>query len=134
MMETADEGTLFLDEVNEMGLSCQAKLLRAVERREFRRVGGTRKLKVDIRVIGASNASLEEWVAAKRFRADLYYRLKVLLDHGPAAARAAGGDPPAGRALPRGHREGGEARAQAADARPRCGSSSATTGPATCAS
>ncbi len=78
MMETADEGTLFLDEVNEMGLSCQAKLLRAVERREFRRVGGTRKLKVDIRVIGASNASLEEWVAAKRFRADLYYRLKVL--------------------------------------------------------
>ena len=78
MMETADLGTLFLDEVNEVGLSCQAKLLRAVERREFRRVGGTRKLKVDIRVIGASNASLEEWVAAKRFRADLYYRLKVL--------------------------------------------------------
>ncbi len=78
MMETADKGTLFLDEVNEMGLSCQAKLLRAVERRELRRVGGTRKLKVDIRVIGASNASLEEWVAAKRFRADLYYRLKVL--------------------------------------------------------
>jgi DNA-binding NtrC family response regulator len=78
IMETADQGTLFLDEVNEMGLSCQAKLLRAVERREFRRVGGTRKLKVDIRVIGASNANLEEWVAARRFREDLYYRLKVL--------------------------------------------------------
>ncbi len=78
MMEAADTGTLFLDEVNEMGLSCQAKLLRAVERREFRRVGGTRKIKVDIRVIGASNANLEEWVSARRFREDLYYRLKVL--------------------------------------------------------
>jgi DNA-binding NtrC family response regulator len=78
MMETAHTGTLFLDEVNEMGLSCQAKLLRALERRELRRVGGTSKIKVDLRVIGASNVSLDEWVANKRFRADLYYRLKVL--------------------------------------------------------
>ncbi len=78
MMEAADTGTLFLDEVNEMGLACQAKLLRALERHEFRRVGGTRKLKVDLRVVAASNANLEEWVANKRFRADLYYRLKVL--------------------------------------------------------
>jgi DNA-binding NtrC family response regulator len=78
MMETADTGTLFLDEVNEMGLACQAKLLRALERREFRRLGGTRKIKVDLRVIGASNAKLDEWVAAKRFREDLYYRLKVV--------------------------------------------------------
>ncbi len=78
MMEAAHTGTLFLDEVNEMGLACQAKLLRAVERREFRRVGGTRKIKVDLRVIGASNANLEEWVTSKRFRTDLYYRLKVI--------------------------------------------------------
>ncbi len=78
VMETADGGTLFLDEVSEMGLRCQAKLLRAIERREFRRVGGTRKIKVNLRVVAASNVRLEDSVAAGRFRADLYYRLKVL--------------------------------------------------------
>jgi DNA-binding NtrC family response regulator len=78
VMESADGGTLFLDEVSEMGLGCQAKLLRAIERREFRRVGGTRKIQVNLRVVAASNVSLEEAVADKRFRADLYYRLKVL--------------------------------------------------------
>ena len=78
VMETADGGTLFLDEVSEMGLGCQAKLLRAIERREFRRVGGTRKIKVNLRVVAACNVNLEEWVAAGRFRPDLYYRLKVL--------------------------------------------------------
>ena len=78
VMETADGGTLFLDEVSEMGLACQAKLLRAIERREFRRVGGTRKIKVNLRVVAASNVSLEDAVAAHRFRPDLYYRLKVL--------------------------------------------------------
>ncbi len=78
VMESADGGTLLLDEVNEMGLGCQAKLLRAIERREFRRVGGTRKIKVNLRVIAASNVSLEDAVAAHRFRPDLYYRLKVL--------------------------------------------------------
>ena len=77
-METADGGTLFLDEVSEMGLGCQAKLLRAIERREFRRVGGTRKIKVNLRVVAASNVRLEDSVAAGRFRPDLYYRLKVL--------------------------------------------------------
>jgi len=78
VMETADGGTLFLDEVSEMGLGCQAKLLRAIERREFRRVGGTRKVRVDLRVVAASNVSLEDAVAAGRFRPDLYYRLKVM--------------------------------------------------------
>ncbi len=78
VMQAADGGTLFLDEVNEMGLGCQAKLLRAIERREFRRVGGTRKIKVNLSVIAASNESLEDWVESRRFRADLYYRLKVL--------------------------------------------------------
>ncbi len=78
VMETADGGTLFLDEVSEMGLGCQAKLLRAIERREFRRVGGTRKIRVKLRVVAASNIRLEDSVAAGRFRPDLYYRLKVL--------------------------------------------------------
>jgi transcriptional regulator with PAS, ATPase and Fis domain len=76
--EDAGGGTLFLDEVSEMGLGCQAKLLRAIERREFRRVGGTRKIKVNLRVVAASNTDLEDAVAARRFRPDLYYRLKVL--------------------------------------------------------
>jgi DNA-binding NtrC family response regulator len=78
VMETADGGTLFLDEVGAMGLGCQAKLLRAIERREFRRVGGTRKIKVNLRVVAASNVSMEDAVAAGRFRPDLYYRLKVV--------------------------------------------------------
>ncbi|HKA88376.1 MAG TPA: sigma-54 dependent transcriptional regulator [Haliangiales bacterium] len=78
VMEAADGGTLFLDEVNEIGLGAQAKLLRALERREFRRVGGTRKIKVDCNVIAASNVNLDEWVADGRLRPDLYYRLKVV--------------------------------------------------------
>ncbi len=78
VMETAHGGTLFLDEVNEMGPGCQAKLLRAIERREFRRVGGTRKIRVELGVIAASNVELEDWVAEKRFRADLFYRLQVV--------------------------------------------------------
>jgi two-component system response regulator HydG len=78
VMEVADGGTLFLDEVNEMGLGCQAKLLRAIERREFRRVGGTGKIKVNLRVVAATNVDLEACVASGRFRPDLYYRLKVL--------------------------------------------------------
>ncbi|MCC6994190.1 MAG: sigma-54-dependent Fis family transcriptional regulator [Deltaproteobacteria bacterium] len=84
VMESANHGTLFLDEVNEIGLACQAKLLRALERREFRRVGGTKKIKVDVNVVAASNADLEEWVEKSRFRADLYYRLKVVTIMVPA--------------------------------------------------
>ncbi len=84
VMETANRGTLFLDEVNEVGLSCQAKLLRALERREFRRVGGTKKISVDLTVIAACNVDLEEQMAKGRFRADLYYRLKVVTITVPA--------------------------------------------------
>jgi DNA-binding NtrC family response regulator len=78
VMELADQGTLFLDEVSEMGLACQAKLLRALEQHEFRRVGGMKKTKVDINVIAACNVDLEKHVAAGKFRSDLYYRLKVV--------------------------------------------------------
>jgi DNA-binding NtrC family response regulator len=83
VFELADGGTLFLDEVNEMGLACQAKVLRALERREFRRLGGTRKIKVDVRLIAASNLDMEEAVRSHRFREDLFYRLNVVHIHIP---------------------------------------------------
>jgi DNA-binding NtrC family response regulator len=78
VFEVADGGTLFLDEVGEMGLRCQAKLLRALERKEFRRVGGTTKVKVDVRIIAATNTDLQQAVKARAFREDLYYRLNVI--------------------------------------------------------
>lgn len=76
--ELADGGTLFLDEVGEIPLSMQVKLLRVLETHEFMRVGGVANLKVDIRVITATNKNLEEEVEEGRFREDLYYRLKVV--------------------------------------------------------
>jgi DNA-binding NtrC family response regulator len=83
VFELAHGGTLFLDEVNEMGLTCQAKVLRALERREFRRLGGTRKINVDARLIAATNVNLEEAMRARRFRQDLFYRLNVIHIHIP---------------------------------------------------
>ncbi|MGE0679889.1 MAG: sigma-54 interaction domain-containing protein [Candidatus Binatia bacterium] len=83
VVEIAHGGTLFLDEVNEMGLACQAKVLRALERREFRRLGGTRKIKVDVRLVAAANVDLEAAVRAHQFREDLFYRLNVVRVHIP---------------------------------------------------
>ena len=76
--EAADGGTLFLDEVGEMPLGSQAKLLRALETREITRVGGTKPVQVDIRVLAATNADLAQAVEQKSFRMDLFYRLNVV--------------------------------------------------------
>jgi Nif-specific regulatory protein len=77
-MEVADGGTLFLDEVTELAVGLQAKLLRVLQEREFERVGGTRSIKLNVRIVAATNRKLEEAVEAGAFRKDLYYRLNVV--------------------------------------------------------
>ena len=76
--ELADSGTLFLDEIGDMSLAMQVKLLRVLQERNFERVGGHRPISVDVRIIAATNADLEEAVRDRRFREDLYYRLHVV--------------------------------------------------------
>ncbi len=76
--ELADKSTLFLDEISEMALPLQAKLLRVLQEGEFERVGSSLTRHADVRVIATTNRNLEDWVAKKKFRADLYYRLNVL--------------------------------------------------------
>jgi two-component system response regulator AtoC len=77
-LELADGGTLFLDEVGEMAPNIQVKVLRVLERMNFRRVGGTEDLQVSVRVISATNRDLAKAAEAGRFRGDLYFRLKVV--------------------------------------------------------
>ncbi len=81
--EMADGGTLFLDEVGEMSLKVQVKLLRILEKGEFERVGGEKTVKVDVRLIAATNRNLEKEVSEGRFRDDLFYRLNVITIHLP---------------------------------------------------
>jgi DNA-binding NtrC family response regulator len=76
--EKADSGTLFLDEIGEMSLAMQAKLLRVLQEREFEKLGSSRAIKVDVRVIAATSANLERRIEEGRFRSDLYYRLNVV--------------------------------------------------------
>ena len=78
LLEEADGGTVFLDEIGEVGPASQVKLLRFLEERAFRRLGGTADIGVDVRVIAATNRNLEQAVKAGEFRQDLYYRLRVL--------------------------------------------------------
>ena len=78
LLESADGGTVFLDEIGEMVPALQAKLLRVLEEKTFKRVGGASDIRVDVRVVAATNRNLEEQVAKGAFRSDLYYRLNVL--------------------------------------------------------
>ena len=88
--EQADGGTLFLDEIGDMSPSTQAKILRVLQEHEFERLGGTRTLRVDVRLIAATNRDLPAMVQSGQFREDLYYRLNVVVDRDAAAARAQG--------------------------------------------
>ncbi len=83
LFEIADSGSLFLDEIGEMPINLQAKLLRVLEHGSFRRVGGTTDIKVDVRVISATNKDVKAEIASGRFREDLYYRLNVVPIHIP---------------------------------------------------
>jgi DNA-binding NtrC family response regulator len=78
LFQQADEGTLFLDEVGELSLECQAKLLRVIEGKAFRPVGATQDIKVDVRIVAATHRDLEKEVKAGKFRQDLLFRLKVI--------------------------------------------------------
>nr|HEX4315848.1 sigma 54-interacting transcriptional regulator [Kofleriaceae bacterium] len=79
VFEAAHGGTIFLDEIGELALDLQPKLLRAIERREIQRIGSTQRIKVDVRIVAATNRNLQSEVNARRFRADLYFRLAVLV-------------------------------------------------------
>ncbi len=78
LFEAADKGTIFFDEISSINLETQAKLLRVLQEREFMRLGGTATIKVDVRIIAATNTDIEEMIAQKTFRKDLYYRLNVI--------------------------------------------------------
>lgn len=83
LFEAADHSTLFLDEINSMPLNLQGKVLRAIEDKTIQRLGSTRRIRVDFRLIAATNEDLAQLVAEKRFRGDLYYRLNVIPIHLP---------------------------------------------------
>ena len=78
LFEAADTGTIFFDEVSSISLETQAKLLRVMQEKEFMRLGGTQTIKVDVRILAATNSDIEELIAQKLFRKDLFYRLNVI--------------------------------------------------------
>ncbi len=83
LFEVAKQGTLFLDEIAEMPLSCQAKILRVIQDKSIRRISGSKEIRVDTRIVTATNRNLEQRVEKKDFRQDLYYRINVLPIHIP---------------------------------------------------
>src|SRR5260370_35859566 len=82
-IEMASGGTLFLDEVGEMSARTQVEFLRVLQERELRRLGGSRLIKVDVRIIAATNKDLQDEIRQDRFREDIYYRLHVVPNHLP---------------------------------------------------
>ena len=100
--ELADAGTVFLDEIGELPLDVQPKLLRVLETKEFRRVGGNRTIKTNVRVLAATKRNLQREVQGGKFREDLYFRLAVVPITVPAAAGPARGHPGPRRAHPQG--------------------------------
>jgi DNA-binding NtrC family response regulator len=93
MFEVADRGTLFMDEVGELPLALQAKLLRALQEREIRRIGGTKQIPVDVRLVSATNRDLAESVRKREFREDLFYRVNVIVIALPPLRERAGDVP-----------------------------------------
>jgi transcriptional regulator with PAS, ATPase and Fis domain len=83
LLEIAENGTVFLDEIGDLRLNLQVKLLRAIENKSIKRVGGIKDIKINCRIIAATNQFLEKLIEEKKFRADLYYRLKVISIHLP---------------------------------------------------
>ena len=79
--QLAHNGTLFLDEIGDFPLELQPKLLRVLQEQEFERLGGNRTIRVDVRIVTATNQNLQQMVRERRFRADLFYRLNVFPDH-----------------------------------------------------
>ena len=106
-LEMANGGTLFLDEVGDLTTTVQVKLLRVLQERTFERLGGTRTIEVDLRIVGATNRDLQQLIAEGTFREDLYYRLNVFPGRAPTPEGTARG-PGCARAL-RGGRRGGPA-------------------------
>ena len=81
--EMADKGTLFLDEIGDISLKTQVDLLRVLQRKEFRRLGGQEEIKVDVRILAATNQDLKKAISENKFREDLFYRLNVISIHVP---------------------------------------------------
>ena len=118
VLERAHGGTLLLDEVSDMPLETQGKIVRALQDQTFERLGGSSRVKVDMRVLSATNKDLHAEIAAGRFREDLYYRLAVVPSEGAGAEGTARGRARAGRAFPGplGRSSGMPARELSADA------------------